>query len=76
MLKVAKKRLINWCPSVPFPIGGGFPTKRGELRSMATMFLNPDPVRRLRLVPIKGMSQDLFNSCYHTDINHSRSHYS
>jgi hypothetical protein len=35
---------------------------------MVNMFFNPDPARRLRLVPIEGMSQDLFNSCYGTDM--------
>lgn len=75
MLKVAKKRLINWSPSIAFPTEGVFPTSRRVLRSMAAMFFNPDPARRLRLMPIEGMSQDQFHSCHCTDMNHSRSHY-
>src|ERR1700679_503936 len=66
MLKKSRKRLINWCPSVDFPIEGRFPQSRRAYRDIMKMFFNPDPARRLRLVPIEGKSQDLFNSCYGT----------
>lgn len=56
MLEKSKKRLINWCPSVEFPIDGPFPKSRQTHRSMANMFFNPDSARRLRLVPIEGKS--------------------
>ena len=57
ILRINKKRLMNWCPSIEFLNKKGFPKTRGALRSMMTMFFNPDPARRLRLVPIEGMSQ-------------------
>jgi len=60
--KESKRQLINWCPSAPFPTKGGFPRPRHTYRSMVKMFFNPDPAYRLRLVPIEGKSQDLFNS--------------
>ena len=75
MLKKSKMRLINWCQSIDFPIDGNFPKSRRVYRDMMKMFFNPDPARRLRLVPIEGKSQGLFDSCYGTDMNHSRSHY-
>lgn len=68
MLRKAKKRLINWGQAVSFPIAGGFPKSRHTFRDMVSMFFNPDPACRLRLVAIEGMSQDLFDSCYGTDI--------
>ena len=69
MLKKSNKRLINWCPSTGFPIDGGFPRSRQTYRSLANMFFNPDPARRLRLVPIEGKVLDLFNSCCGTNMN-------
>jgi len=75
LLKKSKKRLINWDPSVPFPSKGMFPRLRQAYRSMVKMFFNPDLASRLRLVPIEGKSQDLFNSCYSIDKNPSRSMY-
>jgi len=62
LLKKSQKRLINWCPSIDFPIEGGFPQKRLAYRNLANMYFNPDPARRLRLVPIEGKVLDLFNS--------------
>lgn len=57
MLKKGQKRLINWCPSVEFPVSGLFPKSRQKFRSLVNMLFNPDPARRLRLVPIEGKSQ-------------------
>ena len=68
-LEQAHKRLINWCPSVGFPLKSseankssksgksstGYPQKRTTRRSMLSMCFNPDMALRLRLVPIEGM---------------------
>jgi len=56
-LKNSRKRLVNWCPSITFPTTGAFPKSRPLYRSIINMFFNPDPARRLRLVPIEGESQ-------------------
>ena len=65
-LEQARKRLINWCPSVDFPLKSGKPSKpskpskagypqeRTTRRSMLSMCFNPDMALRLRLVPIEG----------------------
>jgi hypothetical protein len=55
-LEKSRKRIINWCPAVDFPNQGGhrIPKSRHALRNMVTMFFNPDPSRRLRIVPIEG----------------------
>ena len=75
MLKKLKKCLINWCPSIDFPIDGGFPRTRQAYRGLINMFFNPDPARRLRLVPIEGMALNMFNSCCSTNMNRSRAHH-
>ena len=75
ILKKSEKRLINWCPSISFPINGGFPKSCQTYHSMVNMFFNPDLGRRLRLIPIEGRSQHLFDSCYGTDITHSRAYF-
>ena len=62
-------RLINWSTNVDFPTEH-VPKSRPVFRDMINMFFNPDPARRLRLVPIEGKSQGLFNSGYDTDMNH------
>ena len=56
-LKKGQKCLVNWCPSVEFPVSGGFPKSRQTFRNMVNMFFNPDPACRLRLVRIDGKSQ-------------------
>jgi hypothetical protein len=71
----SKKCLINWCPSISFPIKGGFPKSHQTYQHMVNMFFNPDPARRFHLVPNEGKSQYLFNPCYSTDMNPSRSYY-
>jgi hypothetical protein len=73
MLQKSKWRLINWCPSISCSINGEFPKLRHTYRNLLSMFFNPDPACRLRLVPIEGIkSQDLFNSCFSTDMDPSR----
>ena len=65
ILNKSEKRLIV---SISFAIDGGFPKSCKTYHNMVTMFFNPDPACRLRLVPIEGRPQDLFNSCYGTDM--------
>jgi hypothetical protein len=56
-LEKYQKRLINWCPSINFPVqdGLGYPQDRPTRRSMLNMFFNPNPALRLQLVPIEGV---------------------
>lgn len=56
LLKKREKQLVNWCPSVDFPTSGVFPRSRQAYRDLVSMFFNPDPARRLRLVPIESKS--------------------
>lgn len=60
ILKESKLRLINWCPSVDFPTHT-LQKSRAFFRGIINMLFNPDPAHRLRLVPIAGKSQGLFN---------------
>lgn len=60
ILKESKLRLINWSPGVDFPIHP-LSKSRAVFREIINMLFNPDPARRLRLVPIAGKSQGLFN---------------
>jgi len=57
MLKKSKKRLINWFPGFPLPTDGLFPRARQGYRNIVNMFFNPDPEKRLRLIPIESKSQ-------------------
>jgi hypothetical protein len=60
ILKESRLRLINWCPNVDFPTHKLLKS-RPVFRGILNMFFNPDPARRLRLVPIASKSQGLFN---------------
>src|SRR5258706_1636754 len=54
MLKKSKKRLINWFLGFPLPTDGLFPRARHGYRNIVTMFFNPDPEKRLRLISLSG----------------------
>ena len=76
-----KKRLINWCPSIRFPIDGTFPKSCQTHQSMVNMFFNPDPACRMHLILLRVSPNYaqllllLINSYFCTDTNHSRSDY-
>ena len=53
-LEISRRRIINWCPTIKFPIKRQYPRERGIHRIMLEMFFNPNPLLRLRIVPIKG----------------------
>src|SRR5882757_188441 len=54
-LEFGSKKMVNWCPGIPFPTSEKAPKSRQVFRRMVNMFFNPQSALRLCLVPLEGV---------------------